>query len=99
MKLTEKEASTLEIGKLENDIIARETAIARLEQSLSEYKHKVASLEVEKKIQELIRRKEVLKRNRTDFIKPIKERLGIEENESFGFDPDTLEVITKETEG
>lgn len=97
MKLTDKEASIIEVNKLENDILDRDITIKRLEVLVAELRSKIVIQESSAKIQELLQRKELLKKDRTQVIEPIKERLGIEG--AFGFDPDTLEVITEDKEG
>lgn len=94
MKLTDKEASNIELNKLQNDLAARDIQIVRLEVLVAELRHKMLVQEASNKIQALIQEKEKIKVERVALIEPIKKKLGIDG--PFGFDPDTLEVITTE---
>lgn len=94
MNITEKEASTIEINKYRDDLAARDIKIHRLEILVSELRHKVAIGEASLKIQDLLKQRDLLKTERVAIINPIKERLKLDG--PFGFDPDTLEVITNE---
>ena len=57
MKLTDKEASNIELNKLQNDLAARDIQIVRLEVLVAELRHKMLVQEASNKIQALIQEK------------------------------------------
>lgn len=92
MKLTEKEATNLELNKLRSDLSERDIHVRRLESVIADLKHKLVVHENSTKIQNLLNDKENLRVKRVEEVTAIRDRLGIEG--PFGFDPDTLEIVT-----